>query len=42
MVDAAAEAEMKGGGSARYVILVLASLQLLMSSGLVLGWMGLS
>jgi MFS family permease len=29
-----------GRGRARYVILVLASLQLLLSSGLVLGWMG--
>jgi hypothetical protein len=28
------------GGSARSVVLVLASLQLLLSSGLVLGWMG--
>ena len=40
MVNAAANADMRGGGSARYVILVLASLQLLLSSGLVLGWMG--
>ena len=29
-----------GGGSARWVMLALASLQLLLSSGLVLGWMG--
>ena len=40
MVGVAATAGLKEGGSARYVILVLASLQLLMSSGLVLGWMG--
>lgn len=40
MAGAAALTSTDSSGSARYVILVLASLQLLMSSGLVLGWMG--